>query len=148
MISPVQGSTLTGASVTFTWSAGTGAAAYWLDVGTAQGQGDIFNQNVSLVTSKTVNGIPTDGSTVYVKLWTLLAGTWQSGDYTYKSGGALAKAVMLLPTPSSVLGGAGVAFHVERGFRRNRLLAERGIGARRWQLLLAEHRAGNKPGGD
>jgi hypothetical protein len=110
MTSPAPGATLTGASVTFTWSAGSGAVAYWLDVGSAQGQANLFGQNVGLATSQTVNGLPTDGSTVYVKLWTLLGGTWQSSDSTYKSGGANTKAVMLLPAPTSVLSGASVTF--------------------------------------
>jgi len=35
------GSTLHGSSATFTWTTGAGVAAYWLDVGTAPGQGDI-----------------------------------------------------------------------------------------------------------
>ena len=108
--SPASGSTLSGASVTFTWSAASGAVAYWLDVGSAQGQGNIFGQNVALATSQTVNGIPTNGSTVYVKLWTLLGGTWQSSDTTYQAGSANAKAVMLIPAPTTVLGGAGVTF--------------------------------------
>ena len=48
MTIPASGATLSGASVTFTWSAGSGAVAYWLDVGSAQGQGNIFGQNVAL----------------------------------------------------------------------------------------------------
>jgi hypothetical protein len=108
--SPASGATLSGSSVTFTWNAASGAAAYWLDVGSAQGQGNIFGQNVGLATSQTVNGIPTDGSTVYVKLWTLLGGAWQSSDYTYKAGAGNAKAAMLLPAPTTVLGGASVTF--------------------------------------
>jgi trimeric autotransporter adhesin len=110
MTSPASGSTLSGAIVTFTWSAASGAAAYWLDVGSASGQGNIFGQNVGLATSQTVNGLPTDGSTVYVKLWTLLGGTWQSSDYTYKGGGANTKAVMLIPSSATTLSGASVTF--------------------------------------
>jgi hypothetical protein len=108
--SPASGSTLGGASATFTWSAAAGAGAYWLDVGSAQGQGNLFGQNVGLATSQTVNGLPTDGSTVYVKLWTLLGGTWPSSDYTYKAGAGSTKAAMLIPAPTTVLGGASVTF--------------------------------------
>jgi hypothetical protein len=108
--SPASGSTLSGASATFTWSAAAGAGAYWLDVGSAQGQGNLFGQNVGLATSQTVNGLPTDGSTVYVKLWTLLGGTWPSSDYTYKAGAGSTKAAMLIPAPTTVLGGASVTF--------------------------------------
>jgi serine protease len=110
MIGPVPGSTLSGASVTFTWSAISGAAAYWLDVGSSLGQSNIFGQNVGLGTGQTVNGIPTDGSTVYVRLWTLVGGAWQSNDYTYKAGAGNTDAVMLLPAPATVLNGTNVTF--------------------------------------
>ncbi|QLQ30665.1 MAG: hypothetical protein HZT40_02470 [Candidatus Thiothrix singaporensis] len=36
------------------------------------------------VTSRTVSGLPTDGSTVYVQLW-YLSGSWKSLSYTYKA---------------------------------------------------------------
>ena len=75
-----------------------------------QGQGNIFGQNVALATSQTVNGIPTDGSTVYVKLWTLLGGAWQFNDYTYKAAGGNTKAVITSPVPGSALSGSSVTF--------------------------------------
>ncbi len=83
MTSPPPGSTLSGATVTFTWSAGTGATAYWLYVGTVQGQGNIFGSNVGLATSQGVSGNPTNGSTLYVRLWTQSGGVWAAHDYTY-----------------------------------------------------------------
>jgi hypothetical protein len=83
MITPVGGTTLSGPTVTFTWSAGTGASAYWLDVGTVQGQGNIFGANVALATSQAVTGIPGNGSTIYVRLWTQISGSWSGNDYTY-----------------------------------------------------------------
>ena len=76
---------LTGSSVTFTWSAASGATAYWLDVGTAAGGSDRYGQNEGLATSQTVTGLPTGGSTIYVRLWTALHGQWQYTDYTYKA---------------------------------------------------------------
>ena len=115
MTSPAAGGTLSGASVTFTWSAGSGATAYWLDVGTAQGQGNIFGQNVALATSQTVSGIPTDGSTVYVNLWTLVNGAWQYNAYTYKAGGASAKAVMMSPVLRLDAKRCKRHVHVDRG---------------------------------
>ncbi len=145
MTSPAAGATLSGASVTFTWSAGSGAVAYWLDVGSAQGQGNLFAQNVGLATSQTVNGIPTDGSTIYVKLWTLLGGAWQFNDLHLQGGGR---------KHQGSDNESGIRFHaerrqrhvhVERGFRRRGLLAGRGIGARPGKYLRAERRAGNQP---
>jgi hypothetical protein len=110
MLIPAPATVLGGASVTFTWSASSGASAYWMDVGSVQGQGNIFGQNVALATSQTVNGMPTDGSTVYVRLWTLLGGTWQSNDYTYKAGGGNTKSAITSPVPGSALSGSSVTF--------------------------------------
>ena len=33
--------------------------------------------------SRTVSGLPTNGSTIYVRLWSLIGSTWQFTDYTY-----------------------------------------------------------------
>ena len=116
LTAPTPGSGLSGSTVTFTWSAGNCASAYWLDVGTIQGQGNIFGQNVGLVTSKTVSGIPTPSipQLIYVRLWTMLNGTWQVNDYTYTSGGGgcgtPAMATMTTPVPGSTLGGSTVTF--------------------------------------
>ena len=41
-----SGSTLTGSNVTFTWSAGTGATAYWLDVGNAAGGNQYYRPGI------------------------------------------------------------------------------------------------------
>jgi hypothetical protein len=81
-----------------------------LDVATAQGQSNLFGQNMVLATSQTVNGIPTDGSTIYVTLWTLIGGSWQYNSYTYKAAGVNTKAVMISPTAGSTLSGSSVTF--------------------------------------
>jgi hypothetical protein len=86
IILPVPASVLSGPSVNFMWSAGVGAADYYLSVGTSVGAGDIFSQNTGLATSQVVSGIPTNGSLIYVRLWTLLGSTWQFNDYTYTGG--------------------------------------------------------------
>ena len=71
--SPAPGSTFTGSSVTFTWTAGSGATAYWLDVGSTPGGSRYYQSgNLGNVLTNTVNGLPTNGSTVYVTLWSLL----------------------------------------------------------------------------
>src|SRR5262249_33286257 len=110
--SPANGSTLSGASVTFTWAAGNGAAAYWLDVNdTCTGCGGaIIGREVGRASGELVNGIPTTGGTIYVRLWTLLSGTWQSNDYTYTAATQLSKGVITNPANGSTLGGATVTF--------------------------------------
>jgi hypothetical protein len=83
MTTPAAGTTLTGSTVTFTWSAGSGALAYWLDVGTAPGVGNYFGKNLALATSQTVTNLPTNGSAIRVRLWTQFSGGWQYNDYSY-----------------------------------------------------------------
>src|SRR5437870_13599594 len=108
MTSPTPGSTLGGATVSFCWSAGTGATEYWLDVGTTgAGSTNLYSQSQGLSLSGTVNGLPIDGSTVYVRLWTRLGGTWQFNDYTYRAAKNKNTATQTPPAPGST--GAGGA---------------------------------------
>jgi len=83
LTTPAPGSTLTGSSLTFDWTAGTGVTAYWLDVGTMVGQGNIFGANVGTATSQMVTGIPTTGQPIYVQLWSMIGGVWHLNRYMY-----------------------------------------------------------------
>jgi hypothetical protein len=47
------------------------------------GQGNISGSNTGLATSKSVSGVPTNGSTIYVRLWTQISGNWTYNDYIY-----------------------------------------------------------------
>jgi len=109
MLSPTPGSTFGSGSVTFAWSSAVGATAYWLDVGNKAGVGDIYGANVGNVTTKTVD-VPTDGRTVYVRLWSSIAGNWLFNDYTYQAMAGKPQAAMLTPAPGSALGGSTVTF--------------------------------------
>jgi hypothetical protein len=82
MISPAPGSTLTGPVVTFTWGPAAGTNNYELDVGTQRGLSDIAREQTA-ATEQRVIRIPTDGSTVYVRLQALVQGAWVSNDYIY-----------------------------------------------------------------
>jgi hypothetical protein len=84
MLSPAPGSTFTSLRETFSWSAGS-AAAYKLFVGNSVGSYDIYNSGRLSVRSVTVGSIPTTGSTIHVRLLSLIAGTWQYMDYSYKA---------------------------------------------------------------
>jgi hypothetical protein len=85
MIGPAPGSAFTSTSVTFTWTPGVGATAYWLDVGYSLGLGNISAGSTSL-TSKTVSGLPASGHVpIYVRLWTYIGGWLTPFDYAYSS---------------------------------------------------------------
>jgi PKD repeat protein len=88
MNTPTPGSTLAGSSQTFTWNAGTDVSSYTLWVGTTQGGNNIYNPtSAATATSLTVTKIPTQGKTVYVRLWSYINGARQYNDYTYKEAG-------------------------------------------------------------
>ncbi len=80
--SPANGSTLSGASVTFTRNAGVNVTAYELLVGTSEGGSQIYSGKMSS-TTLTVTKLPTNGSKVYVRLGSQIAGAWQYNDYSY-----------------------------------------------------------------
>ncbi len=115
--SPAPGSTLTGTTVTFNWSPGAGASAYWLDVGSSAGGNQYFQSgNLGNVTSVTVNGLPSNGSTLYVTLYSLVGGQWLNNQYTYTAfNQSAALAVMQSPVPGSMLSGNTVTFTWSNG---------------------------------
>jgi hypothetical protein len=83
LTTPAPGSTLTGSTVTFDWTAGSNVQAYWLDVGTAVAQGNLFAANVGTALSQSASGIPTTGQPIYVQLWSMIGGVWYPNRYTY-----------------------------------------------------------------
>jgi hypothetical protein len=110
--SPAPGSTLPGSSVTFTWSAGAGATAYWIDAGSTPGGNQYFQSgNLGNVLMTTVSGLPTNGSTVYVTLYSYVGGQWLSNQYTYTAYNISgAQGVLTTPPPGSQLNSTTVTF--------------------------------------
>ena len=84
MISPAPGSTFSASTVTFQWTQGS-ATAYGLTVGSSPGAADIYVSSLLHSLSQTVPNIPTDGRTVYVRLYSLVGNVWMSNSYTYKA---------------------------------------------------------------
>ena len=85
--SPEPNSTLPGSSATFTWvSNGTNTTQWWLHFGTAKGSYDLFDTG-SLGTnqSATIDDFPTDGSTIWARLWYQLPGGWEFVDFQYSA---------------------------------------------------------------
>lgn len=109
---PTPGSTLSGASETFTWSAnGANVNRYWLYVGTTgAGSYDILNADQGTATSATITGLPTDGSTVYFRFWFRISGSgWDYEDYTYTTSSCGTTGI-ISPTPGSTLSAASETF--------------------------------------
>ena len=89
---PPPGSVLPSPPVTFSWSSG-GATAFWLIVGDGRdiqgtdkaGSSNIFSSGQTGGLSSIVSNLPTDGRTIYVRLWSKLGGVWfePPQDYVY-----------------------------------------------------------------
>jgi hypothetical protein len=86
MISPPGGTALTSSTATFTWDAGSGVTGYSLFIGSTPGTYDLYSADTGTGLSKTVNGLPMDGRTLYVTLWSRINGDWQGNEYTYTAG--------------------------------------------------------------
>ena len=104
---------LSGTSVAFAWNPGNVATQFQLRVGTlGVGSSDLYNSGTVTVTTETVSDLPNNDSTVYVRLYSLVNGTWKESDYTYISAGTAIQATLTTPTPntSTPLTGTSVAF--------------------------------------
>ena len=114
LTAPTPGSTLTGASATFTWSAGVGVTEYEFRLGTTGlGSNDVYNPtnaSTTALTSGLVNNIPAYGVTLYARLYSKVNGAWQYKDYTYAESGTPVPAALTSPTPGSTLAGSSATF--------------------------------------
>jgi hypothetical protein len=85
LTTPTPGSELSGSSVPFTWTRGSGVVGYELLVSTyGPGYFNIYGSGTITTTSVTVPGIPTNGKPVYVTLrYENAEGIWNNIYYTY-----------------------------------------------------------------
>lgn len=107
IVSPGKGSTLKGSTVTFTWSAESGATSYQLWVGSAPGQQDLGYIGTNSLQA-TVGGLPQDGRQIYVTLYGYSLANWSVQDAaTYTSE---LPAQIIYPPKASKLDGPDVMF--------------------------------------
>lgn len=99
LTSPANGSTLSGADVTFQWNAPAGAMLYQVWVGNSPGAYDVgyFPLAGTMGTSTTATGLPTDGRKLYVRLWTAFDSGYLFTDYTFTA------ATVIAPPPSGTI---------------------------------------------
>ena len=108
MVSPTPGAQLSSSTQGFNWSAGTNVSAYWLDVGTSLGGYNLWSNYHGWSLSAVINGLPAN-SPIYVRLWSLINGSWTFRDYSYTTGFARV-AVINSHTPGQTLTGSTVTF--------------------------------------
>jgi hypothetical protein len=83
MISPVPGSTLHAGTATFTWSAGVAVTRNALYIGTTGvGSANLASPNPA-TSGFTATNLPTNNTTIYVRLYSWIGTGWQWIDYTY-----------------------------------------------------------------
>jgi len=109
LISPAPNSTLPSSNVTFTWSAGTGAVSYALRLGTTVGGYDIRGTGTITGTSVTFAPLPTNGETIYARLYTVFASSSAYTDYVLTAANE-AQAALISPAPNSTLPSSNVTF--------------------------------------
>lgn len=78
--SPSNGSKLTNERQTFAWNAVNGASEYWIHLGTTTGDYDLYGGSMGTNTSVTFEGLPTDGSKLYVRLFSKVSTGWIFSD--------------------------------------------------------------------
>ena len=85
LTSPTPGTQLTGSSATFQWTTGGGVTNYYLQLGTTgKGSKDIYNGVSTTSTSVSVSNLPTNGKTIYARLYSQFNGSWANyTDFTY-----------------------------------------------------------------
>ncbi len=118
LLQPSNWTTLSGASTTLTWDAGSSAAGYALWIGSEPGGRDLYAAAESMNRSRTLL-LPTDGRPVYARLWTMLDGAWtQYFDYSFitaLSDTSTQKAQMVYPVQGDTLTSNSVVFSWDRG---------------------------------
>jgi len=105
---PSTSAILPGPAVTFTWNAVSGATGYSLWIGTAGvGSNNLYDSGEVTGTSLKFGNLPTNGATVYVRIYTNYFGVVGSNDYVYT---ASTQAALKSPSSPGVLAGAKVTF--------------------------------------
>jgi hypothetical protein len=108
LTAPSPGTTLSGPSVPFTWTASPGATGYYLSLGsTGVGSDNLFNTGWRTTTTWTVTGLPVNGEKIYARLSTDFNGVIGHVDTTYTAG---SQSVLTSPQPGSMLEGPSVTF--------------------------------------
>jgi len=98
--------------VAFGWTGPSDVQSYQLDIGTTgPGSTDIYSQSVSKATGATVNGLPTDGRWVYIRLTGTFPNGQRSVDARYQAAGGVR--VRALPVNGRVAPGGTLTAAVE-----------------------------------
>src|SRR6185312_10314664 len=104
LLTPATGVPFTSSVQSFSWTAGTGATTYKLEVGTSQGAANLYASAETVAQSLVVGGLPVNGSTVWVRLSSKINGTFQFVDYNFTSYTAPAPPTQGVPLTARIAG--------------------------------------------
>ena len=113
LMSPEPGAVLTDSAVTFAWAAnGTAVTRWWVYIGSTLGAHDLHDSgDLGSSLSTTVSNLPTDGRTLFFRLWFYVDGNWEYADFQYTAATIVATPPALTaPVPASTLDSATVDF--------------------------------------
>lgn len=117
--SPTPGSTLNSTNANFQWSRPTDSTWQDLIIGTTgPGSSDIRSSSIFMQSSMNISGLPNNGDTVYIRLFTWINNSWSHTDHTYTAltvtGPNPALAQIHSPAPDSTLNSTSVNFQWSR----------------------------------
>ncbi len=113
LISPLPQQTISSGTV-LTWNPGHGVSEYMVTAGSSlevvsgPPWADLFTWS-GTDTSVSITGLPTDGSAVYLRLWSKIQGVWLHESYTFNSD-ALEAAHIRLPQAGDPIGNTSFEF--------------------------------------
>ena len=110
---PSVGATLSSNEQSFNWSGSSQLAdEWWLYVGATEGGAQYFDSGQILsATNATVATLPTDGSTVFVRLWYRnTSQPWQYTDSSYSAANVTSKPFIVNPANGNTLTGSSTTF--------------------------------------
>jgi hypothetical protein len=134
MLRPKPNTTLDSSTVTFEWSDHVSdKKEFWLYIGTKFGSLNILDSgSLGARTSLEVKDLPTDGKTLYVRLWARTFRGWRTSDYVYTAAHYTYIPEIVSPVPESTLPGSTVRFQWTAS----------GLAVTSWQLHLGSHFGG------
>jgi hypothetical protein len=107
LTTPTPSSTFTSPTITFDWTAVTGATKYELELGsTGVGSSNVFSSTTT-GTTITATNLPANGETIYARLITYFGTATVSADTTYT---AVTQSALTTPTPGSAFTSTSVTF--------------------------------------
>ncbi len=113
IISPVSGSTLSGITEVFNWSNnGLNVSQWYMYAGSTEGGAEYYVQGgTGGTTTATMTNLPTDESTVYIRLWSVIDGSYVKADAVYTASTAVITPSITSPVSGSTLSGITEVFN-------------------------------------